>query len=215
MSLLHHRHLQPEGELGIWTLEEDEAFFLRKLDLFPEEEAQIAGMKGRRRLEWLAGRYLLHYMSGREIRGACLIDEYGKPHLENSPYQISISHSHERVAVVAAPEAVGVDIQFVVEKIDRIAYKFMREEEMESLLPATRLVHLHVYWGAKEALYKAYGRREIDFREHLFVQPFSFSPNGGTTIGRIKRDRLDWTFELYYELMGEYVVVWAVEKLKS
>ena len=215
MSLLLHRHLQPAGELGIWTLEEDESFFLQGLELFPEEREQIAGMKGQRRVEWLAGRYLLHFMSGREVRGACLKDAFGKPHLENSLFQISISHSHERVAVVAAPVAVGVDIQFVVTKIERIAYKFMREEENDSLLPATRLEHLHVYWGAKEALYKAYGRREIDFRLHLHVAPFEFSPKGGQTTGWIRKEEFTQQFEIYYELLGEYILVWALASLPS
>ncbi len=211
MGLLHHRHLSPEGELGIWKIEEPESFFLEKLDLLPAELAQIAGMKGHRRVEWLAGRYLLHYMSGRKIRGACLKDEYGKPYLEDSPYQISISHSNGWVAIIAAPAAVGVDVQLVVEKIERIAYKFMREEEMAALSAEYRLENLHVYWGAKEALYKAYGRREIDFIEHLHIQPFNFSPTGGQTTGRIVKDRLDWGFEVEYEMWEGYVLVWAIE----
>jgi 4'-phosphopantetheinyl transferase len=211
MSLLHHRHLAPAGELGIWKIEEPESFFLEKLDLLPAELAQLAEMKGHRRVEWLAGRYLLHYMSGREIRGACLKDEYGKPFLENSPYQISISHSNGWVAIIAAPAAVGVDVQLVVEKIERIAYKFMREEEMAALSTEYRLENLHVYWGAKEALYKAYGRREIDFIEHLHIQPFDFSHSGGQTTGRIVKDRLDWDFEVRYEMWGEYVLVWVLE----
>ena len=215
MGLLLHRHLIPEGELGIWKIEEDEAFFFDRLDLFPQEMAQIDEMKGHRRLEWLAGRYLLHYMSGRELRGACLKDEYGKPYLENSEYQISISHSHELVAILAAPMAVGVDIQFIVEKIWRIAPKFMRPEESESLSPATSLEHLHVYWGAKESLYKAYGRREIDFREHLHISPFEFSPDGGKTTGWIRKNQQAMELEVSYEMReGGYVLVWALEKKK-
>ncbi|MBK6905486.1 MAG: 4'-phosphopantetheinyl transferase superfamily protein [Saprospirales bacterium] len=213
MGLLLHRHLAPEGELGIWKIEETESFFLDQLGLFPQEKKQIDEMKGHRRLEWLAGRYLLHYMSGREIRGACLKDEFGKPYLEGSAFQISISHSHERVAILAAPFAVGVDVQILVDKIWRIAHKFMRPEESESLLPQTSLEHLHVYWGAKEALYKAYGRRELDFREHLYITPFAFSPSGGQTTGWIRKDGFIMELEVSYEIWEDtYVLVWAVEK---
>jgi len=213
MSLIFHRHLTPVGELGIWKIEEDEKFFFERLDLYPQEMEQISEMKGHRRLEWLAGRYLLHLMSGREIRGACLKDEYGKPHLEGSEYQISISHSHEQVAVLAAPVAVGVDIQFLVEKIWRIACKFMRPEESESLKPATSLEHLHVYWGAKEALYKAYGRREVDSRENLLIEPFAFSPDGGRTTGWIRKEGFEMELDVFYEMReGGYVLVWALEK---
>jgi phosphopantetheinyl transferase len=212
MSLILHRQLPPKGELGIWTIEEPESFFLEKIELFPEEKRQIQAMKGRRRLEWLAARYLLHYMSGREVRGACLIDEFGKPHLEKSSFQISLSHSHERVAVLAAPGAVGIDIQVLVEKIGRIAYKFMREEELESLQMETKLEHLHVYWGAKEALYKAYGRRELDFREHLLIEPFAYDPAGGKTSGTIRKEDFTQAFEVHYERLDDYMLTWVLEK---
>ena len=212
MSLLLHRKLPPEGELGIWTIEESESFFLEKIVLFPEEKLQIQAMKGHRRLEWLAARYLLHYMSGRKVRGACLIDKFGKPYLENSSFQISLSHSHERVAVLAAPGAVGIDIQFLVDKIGRIAHKFMREEELESLQRETQLEHLHVYWGAKEALYKAYGRRELGFREHLIIEPFSYDPAGGQTSGAIRKEGFVQAFEVHYERLDDYILTWAVEK---
>ena len=28
---------------------------------------------------------------------------------------------------------------------------------------------LHIYWGAKEALYKAYGRKQLNYREHIRI----------------------------------------------
>ena len=187
MPLHSHKEIASGGEIGIWQIQEEESFFLEQLQLSQVEEEQIQRIKGRRKLEWLAGRYLLHKMSGRSIRGICLKDEYGKPYLENSPYHISISHSHDMAAVIAAPQRVGIDIQFIVEKIDRIAHKFMRPEELESLKASTRLEQLHIYWGAKESLYKAYGRRLLDFREHIAITPFSFKPAGATIKGRIRK----------------------------
>ena len=96
---------------------------MEKLELFPKELELIETIKGHRKLEWLASRWLLHLMSGRQIRGACLKDEFGKPYLVNSFYDISISHSRELVSVLAAPQAVGIDIQKIVGKIDSIAHK--------------------------------------------------------------------------------------------
>ena len=97
---------------------------------------------------------------------------------ENSLYEISISHSRELTSVMASPRLVGVDIQKLVGKIDRIASKFMTGVEMECLDEKYRLEHLHVFWGAKEALYKAYGRKQLDFRQHIFVWvPFPESRN--------------------------------------
>ena len=211
MGLILHQHLDPSGEIGLWRIEESELFFLEQLLLTPEEDHQIAAMKGHRRLEWLAGRWLLHHMSGRTIRAACLKDEYGKPHLEDSSYQISISHSRKIAAVIAAPEPVGIDIQKLVSKISRIEHKFMREEEFASLIPATRLEHLHVYWGAKECLYKAYGRRQLDFREHINIDPFAYDLQSGRCTGKIVKDDFMADYELWYSRLEDYILVYGRE----
>lgn len=211
MPLFKHDYLPPEGELGLWTITEKEDFFLSKLELHPEEQAQLDKIKGRRRTEWLASRFLVHSMSGRSTRGALLKDEFGKPHLENSYYDISISHSHDLAAAIAAPCSVGIDIQRLVEKIERIAHKFMRTEEFDSLETATRLEHLHVYWGAKEALYKAYGRRQLDFKEHILIEPFTFNADKISFKGKIVKDEFEADYILHFEQLNDYILVYALE----
>ena len=213
MPLLFHRYLQPEGELGLWEIEESEDFFLERLDLSAMEETYIEQMKGHRKLEWLAGRWLLHQMSGRSLRGACIKDEFGKPHLEGSLYQISISHSREMASVMAAPRSVGLDIQKLVGKIERLAHKYMRPEELDSLHPDTRLEHLHVYWGAKESLYKAYGRRQLDFREHIHIDPFAYDLEKGRCTGRVEKGDYCAYFDLYYEKIRDFILVYAFEDI--
>jgi len=213
MPLHFHRHLNPEGEMGLWHITESAEYFESRLSLLPSEKAQLAELKGHRRLEWLAGRWLLHEMSGREERGACLKDEHGKPYLEGSLYEISISHSREMAAIMAAPRAVGIDIQKLVGKIERIAHKYMREEESASLQASSRLVHLHVYWGAKEALYKAYGRRQLDFKAHIHISPFSFDPKGGSMTGQIIKGDFREKYEIFYEQFDDYILVHAMEDI--
>lgn len=213
MPLKIHRYLDPEGEIGLWNITEAAEFFEDKLELAAEELEQLDRLKGHRRIEWLAARWLLHKMSGRQFRGACLKDEHGKPYLQGSLFSISISHSRELAAVIAAPRAVGIDIQKIVEKIDRIAHKFMREEETESLEPDTELTHLHVYWGAKEALYKAYGRRQLDFREHIHIKPFQLKGTKGQFKGEVIKDEFHATYLLEYEIIDEFVLVYAMEDI--
>lgn len=200
------------GEVGIWQVTEPESYFEQRLELEKKEKIHIAKMLGKRRIEWLAGRHLLHEMSGREIRGVCIKDEFGKPHLENSEYHISISHSHEMVSIAAAPNLIGVDIQFLVEKIPRIAYKFVRPEEEEAIDEASRIEHLHILWGAKEALYKAYGRKELSFKNHLIIEPFKYRPEGGFTTGWVIKDDYKKYFEIEYQLIGDYMLVLGVER---
>lgn len=212
MPIQTYRHLQPKGELGIWQIEETEAYFRERMPLTTLEEAQIALIKGEgRRKEWLASRYLLHIMSGRKERGAFVKDEFGKPHLMDSPFQVSISHSNHAAAVLATPRACGVDIQKIVGKIERISQKFMRQEELYSLQQGSRLEHLHVYWGAKEAIYKAYGRKELDFVQHILIDPFEYDLDRGTFSGRLEKNKIQQHFDLYYELVGEFMLVYAIQ----
>ena len=213
MPQIYHKYLETEGELGLWKIEEDELFFYRQMSLSKVEQKQLEKIKGHRRLEWLASRWLLHKMSGRKFRGACLKDEFGKPYLQNSLFEISISHSRKIAAVIAAPVLVGIDIQKIVGKINSIAHKFMRPEETNSLNDETKLVHLHVYWGAKEALYKAYGRRALDFKQHIHIEPFSFSTKGGQFVGKIIKDEYFASFQLWYELIDDFVLVYAKEDI--
>lgn len=201
MPLYLHEKILPAAEIGIWQIQESEQWFLEQVDLFPEEMLQLEQIHGRRRVEWLAARYLVHLMSGRPQRAAFLKDQYGKPYLAHSPYTISISHGQDMAAAIAAPFAVGIDIQYIVPKIERIAYKFMRSVEMDSLSQEERIAHLHVYWGAKEALYKAYGRKALDFCTHLLVQPFELNWEKGETQALIAKDQWQQEYTIHYRLL--------------
>jgi len=212
MALLLHQKVSPEGEIGVWKIDEEADFFKEKLKLAPTEQSQLERIKGHRQLEWLSSRYLLHHMSGRKKRVVCEKDDYGKPFLVDSLFDISISHSRELAAVMAAPFTCGIDIQRIVEKIERIAHKYMRDEEMASLQDETRMAHLHVYWGAKECLYKAYGRKNLDFREHIFIHPFEYDVTNGTFSGYVSKDEEEMHFQLHYEiLLDDYMLVYALE----
>jgi 4'-phosphopantetheinyl transferase len=202
-----------EATLGIWEIHENIFFFSDRLELFPEEFKEIESLKERKLLEWYCSRYLLHIMSNREIRGACLKDEFGKPYLKNSDYHISMSHSHEFTAVIASRNRVGIDIQYKVEKIYRIAGRVLSDKEMEDLQKIYSLDALHVYWGAKEAMYKIYGRKEIEFKKELIVDAFTVEDNRVITTGRIIKESIKIECCIKAQILREYVLVYAWEKV--
>ena len=212
MPLIFHKILPNGGELGAWQIEETEAYFLDKLELFPSEIRQLSKIKGRLRLEWLASRWLLHLLSGRTLRGACLKDEFGKPYLTDTDFEISISHSWNMVSVMAAPYSIGVDIQREVKKIARIEKKFIRPVEKDSLQALTKVPHLHIYWGAKEALYKAYGRKMIGFVRHIHVNPFVYDLSIGHTTAAIHKEDYHAYFDVFYEQVADCYLVYVIEK---
>ncbi len=211
MPLFYQYNHPPDFELAIWNIEEEEAWFLERVRLDALEKGQLATIKGHRRLEWLAVRYLLSQMLG-DTSGAMVKDEYGKPHLEHLPLHISLSHSHGLAAVIVANQPTGIDIQKLVPKIERIAHRVMRPEELASLQDTTRIEHLHVYWGAKESLYKAYGRRELHFSQHIFIEPFTFDLQRGYCRGHIVKENYEESFDLHYQQIEDFILVYALRR---
>jgi 4'-phosphopantetheinyl transferase len=208
-----HRHIKyadADTSIGIWSIEEDEAFFSSQLQLFEDEQHETASLNGRKRLEWFAGRFLLHEMLGATERIHCKKDIFGKPFLNEDHRHISLSHSRDLAAVIVSEQSVGIDIQYLTKKIERIAPKFMSESEFASIADAHRLEQLHVYWGAKESLYKAYGKRALDFRDHIFLDAFDFSPEGGQTTARVQKENFIQHFTVTYRLVERYVLVWCI-----
>lgn len=67
-------------------------------------------------------------------------------------------------------KAIGVDIESVRPQIEKIKSKFCRPEELEFCKTPIEML---LIWSAKEAMYKAYGRKAIDFREQMLVHRFT------------------------------------------
>ena len=93
--------------------------------------------------------------------------------------------------------------------------KFLRDEEKNSLKESNYLEHLHVYWGAKEALYKAYGRKQLDFKEHISIEPFEFNLRNGKCFGTVHKENYFADFELRYEQIADYILVYAIRILED
>ncbi|EMY81129.1 hypothetical protein pgond44_07820 [Psychroflexus gondwanensis ACAM 44] len=102
-------------------------------------------------------------------------DIKGKPHLKDG-YKISITHSFEFTAVIVSNKKVGIDIEKQRDKIKLIAPKFTPIEEYEALGDTEDLVRkLTIVWGAKESLYKLYGKKGLLFLHDIFVNDFEIS----------------------------------------
>ncbi len=133
-------------------------------------------------------------------------DECGKPYLVGSNWQMSITHTSNYVAAVMHPsEALGMDMEKPSEKLQRIAHKFLSETERTEA--ENDIEKLCIYWSAKEALYKLYGKRKVIFNENLFVFPFLKEQNKIT--GRLKINEIDKTYNIYVEKIDGYILVVA------
>lgn len=216
MPLHEYNITEPHGRLGIWHITEDEAFFVQKLPLVEREKIEIEEVTGRKRLERLAGKLLMRQLTGWAY--SIEKDKYGKPFFKDSELHLSLSHSGDYVAGIISERPVGVDIQYLTSKLERVAPRVMNENKLKNLDPNNRLEHLHVYWGAKEALYKAYGQKGLDFKKHIIIKPFHImhtdhaSHATKITEGSVVTDNSKHLFDIFYKKIKNYILVYAIEK---
>jgi 4'-phosphopantetheinyl transferase len=210
MPITHHRQLNQGSTLAIWKITESESWFLEKLDLSSGELAELEQIKGERRREWLAARQLVWELSGHHARPVLFKDQHGKPHLQGLPLHFSLSHSHQLAAAIISDQITGIDIQVLVAKIERIVPKFLSTAEQDFISKSDRLAHLHVCWGAKEAMYKAYGQRELDLIRHIQIQPFEYQQQGGVFQACIIKDHFERNFEIHFECFEDAILVAAL-----
>jgi 4'-phosphopantetheinyl transferase EntD len=162
-----------------------------------------------KRLEWLAGRSILKSLvenSGMEYHGI-FKDDNGKPFLEKWPHGISLSHSYPYVAAqLDASRPVGIDLEQPKDKLLKVAHRVLNDSEQADA--GDHVVKHCIYWCAKEALFKIYGKKGIFFSSHLAVEAFSLG-SFGELKGKILQENVVHEVMLGYTVQPEYVLVYT------
>ncbi len=169
MSLFSNIKLDNGLQIVVWNLTETLEDLVELTSLTDEERENWAAISvPSKKREFLAGKYVLE-------RACALLniayrgvekDENGKPHLAGREYEISLTHTEDFIAVVFSRySAVGIDLEKPREQIFRILPRLYSPEEVAAV--NGDLDTATIYWSAKEALYKLYGKRAVDFRKHL------------------------------------------------
>lgn len=173
MPLLFQKNITGNTKLGVWKIEETEDFFIKEIELQPTIHHP------HKRLQHLAGRYLLSVLFPYFPYHKLLINEAGKPYLFSHQYQFSISHCGDYAAVIISTESgCGIDVELFSPKTEIVKTKFLNDDELayingfqnhyESLF-----LHYQLYtlcWCAKEAVYKWWGKGKIDFRQNIIIK---------------------------------------------
>lgn len=165
MPVFFQHQINEYTRLGVWKIEETEDFFKGNV---PQHREVTHPHK---RLQHLAGRFLLQYLFPDFPYELIQIADTRKPFLPDERYHFSISHCGDyAAAIVSSKNRVGVDVEEPVEKILTIQNKFLSDKEREQFLyefktPNFRLPTL--LWSAKESVFKWYGNGGVDFRQHI------------------------------------------------
>jgi phosphopantetheinyl transferase len=218
MPLFYQQDINETTRLGVWQITEDESFFLEKVPLSREITHP------HKRLQHLAGRYLLQFLFPEFPYDLIRIADTRKPYLEDEAYHFSISHcGNTAAALVSSSYRVGVDVEESTPKISRVLHKFLHPIELAWLNeqsglstqvfiddPLSPYLLPTLLWSAKESVYKWYGSGQIDFSEHIRLRPFAFNSNGIIPGDFCKPPAL-MSFPIQYKIFGNLCLSWVVE----
>jgi 4'-phosphopantetheinyl transferase len=183
MPLYKEWNVGDYGAAAIWKIEEPESFFKEHTGL----ESDIKNEK--RRMEYFAGRYLLLHLEEEFPLHTIQKDEHDKPRIDENRFFFSISHSWPYIAVVVDPRnEAGIDIQTWHPNIGDIQHKFLSPDEQQMFQNDPKL--LTVAWCAKEAVYKWYGKRGVDFIGHLPIENFNHKEDNNNIIIYFKLSKI-------------------------
>lgn len=192
----------------IWKIEESLEFLESGIELTNYCRERYDGMKSIiHKKGFMSIRHLLKEFGYSDFDLS--YDEKGKPHLKDGKH-ISITHSFEFTAVIVSNNKVGIDIEKQRDKIKLIAPKFTPIEEYKALGDGEDLIRkLTIVWGAKESLYKLYGKKGLLFLHDIFVEDFDI-PDQKTT-ARVTHNKEITFYILNFLEFENFTCVYALD----
>ena len=194
----------PEYQILVWKVEEEIDFFSQQVSLSLEESQEYAFINSaNRKLEWMATRFVQRQV----IQDHLIKDNFGKPFLKSQKGYISLSHcKNYSVAAFSKQHQIGIDIEPVNEKILRIADKFMSEKEFAFIVKEQEATHLIACWSIKEAIYKSYGKKNVNFKEQIQIEAFKVTDDRAQVKLLVEKEII--TKEVYLHYFDDLVLAY-------
>jgi phosphopantetheinyl transferase len=197
-------------KIYIWKIEESFETLHNEVILNHKSQVRLNGMKSElHQRGFLSVRKLLQHAGYSDLD--LYYDAFGKPHLNDDMY-ISITHSHEFSAIILSDQNTGIDIERRRDKIINIADKFVDLESrfLDKQAHSDYISRLTVIWGVKESVFKICNEPGISFKNHIQVDSFQMNESRGFAV--LKMEQVQRFFEIYFEEIENFNLVYAFEK---
>lgn len=195
---------------AIWQIKETTDELLAMIVL-SDDEAELFNsfVAESRKKQWLAYRILLRSLLEPQ-NFPVRYDDHGKPYLAGCEYHISVTHTDDMAAVILSRHRkVGIDSEKIKPRIEKVWEKFLNDEEMSAIGQERKLELMTLAWCAKEALYKVYGERSLDFRENMVL---SIPDRAGKSFsGEIRVRGNIHKYHLFSEMVNDYILVYLLD----
>jgi Phosphopantetheinyl transferase len=208
MGVIVKEYVADDCLMGLWDVEEDFDTIYGKVSLDEEEKNTLFSFKNEeRQIEWLSVRALLNNLT--QTNSKIVYNAEHKPFLFDNSFNISISHSKKLTSILLGKhKQVGIDLEFMSHRINKIAHKFINNNEYITANKAFEQLHLYIHWCAKEALYKICDKVNINFKENLTIKPFEIDHTGSIK-GIHHNVGIHEEFDLKYQIRDNYVIVFC------
>lgn len=208
MGLFFQHNINDFTRLAVWKIEEGEAFFLESVP----SKRDIS--HPHKRLQHLAGRFLLKYLFPDFPSEEIEIADTKKPYLLNEQYHFSISHGGDfAAAIVSEKDRVGIDIEMFSEKIKRISHKFLDEDEMAIVNDGAGGLDMQLlttFWSVKESVFKWWSYGKISLKDHIKIRDIEEFPDNIVHVDFI-RNGSGVPIQVSFKLFEEMSLCWLME----
>ena len=197
------------SRLGVWQITETEEELLALTSIPSDEMEEISYIKSPSlRKQKLAVRALLDAMFEEKVYLSH--HDNGKPYIENSATNISITHTEKYVAVILNDgDEVGIDCESLDRDFSAVEKKALSEDEIDDLDEDKRNEQLAIYWCAKEAVYKKMSQYNVDFAEQIEIEEFRPRGEGELDATFTGKDGFEEELTLEYMTFDRHVLVWV------
>lgn len=218
MPIFFQHRIDETTRLGVWKIEETEEFFKGNV---PQHRDVTHPHK---RLQHLAGRFLLQFLFPDFPYELIQIADTKKPYLPNEQYHFSISHCGDfAAAIVSKNKRVGIDVELITDKIFKILDKFLSAKEKEIFNIQYSMFNVQgqtsniehrtiipqlptLFWSAKESVFKWYGGGAVDFKNHIHLQ----SLHEGTETINCFFSKNETELTIHYRQFDHLLLTWVM-----
>lgn len=202
-----------QSKIAIWKTEEDADFFRNSLSTDVLKYMRLENFTNEsKQLEQLSSRHLLQTIIGETQMKRFRKSESGMPFIEEGQVYISLSHTKEHSAVIVSNKGLcGIDVETVHPRVLKIADKFVGKNERQLITDDRETEMLMLLWSAKETVYKLYARKEIDFKEHIFLSDLQFTSDyAGQLKALLKNNFVSLGMNVEFEFFDGQILTYAV-----
>lgn len=219
MPFISYESLLPDTAIGLWRIEEDESFFIERLNLFERELERLDAIKHpQKRLEWLSSRLCLKELLKIDQPVESLNQWNGKPYLTDNSHHISYTHSENYAAAIASSiGGVAIDIEARSKKRNLETRRLFMNPEEKAIFEADpdELLFLTL-WSAKETLFKIVGQKGVSLRKDISLNISDFDgKNNGMLSGTVFKDGLEHVYHVYYEICSDFILTYSNDGLSA